>query len=434
MKRLKITLLILFIAQFTFAQQSKKQQQKWKEDISHVYSQLQERHVDLYHTSSKEELDETYQNLISDLPSLTDQQILTKLAQFVALVGDGHTGFVAGNQKKLWFNFLPVKLWYFGDDPYIFSTTGEYKTLLGKKLTSINGMPVDKVNELVLSTIGSDNDMEKKYTASFDMTRPDLLQALGVIESIEEINFKFEDGSTIQLPQLTLKKWRDAEWFTLNGIYQNGKSPSQRLSFHFASDLTLPHLANREYYWYEVLDEQDAIFLQYNTCWDQKNRPSFTELTTQMLQEIDKKGTQKLIIDIRQNSGGEPKIAEKFIEELQKKEELLKSGNVYVLVGRRTFSAALTNAAQLRKIGAITVGEPPRGKPNNPSEGRDITTPNKKLWVTVSTQMVIRDKDLGDAKYLPVDHLIEQSADDLSQGLDTVFEWVLDRNSELSEL
>ncbi len=434
MKRLKITLLILFITQFTFAQQSKKQQQKWKEDISHVYSQLQERHVDLYHTSSKEKLDETYQDLISDLPSLTDQQILTRLAQFVALVGDGHTGFVAGNQKKLWFKFLPVKLWYFGDDPYVYSATNQFKTLLGKKLISINGMPVDRVNELVYSTIGADNDMEKKYTTSFDMTRPDLLQALGVIESMDEIIFKFDDGSRIQLPHLALKKWRDAEWITLNGIYDNGKSPSQRLSFHFASDLTLPHLVNREYYWYEVLKDEETIFLQYNNCWDQKNRPSFTELTTQMLKEMDEKGIQKLIIDLRQNSGGEPKIAEKFIEELKTREQLLKSGNVYVLVGRRTFSAALTNAAQLRKIGAITVGEPPRGKPNNPSEGRDITTPNKKLWVSVSTQMVIRDEGLGEAKYLPIDHSIEQSPGDLSKGLDTVFDWVMDRNNEISEL
>ncbi|MCR9253892.1 MAG: S41 family peptidase [bacterium] len=434
MKRLKITLLILLITQLTFAQQSKKQQQKWKEDISHVYTKLQERHVDLYHTSSKEKLDETYQDLISDLPSLTDQQILTRLAQFVALVGDGHTGFVAGNQKKLWFKFLPVKLWYFGDAPYVYSATYQFKTLIGKKLISINGMPIDKVNDLVYSTIGADNDMEKKYTASFDMTRPDLLQALGVIKSIEEISFEFNDGTTIELPYLALKKWRDAEWFTLNGIYESGKSPSQRLSFHFASELTLPHLVNREYYWYEVLEDNETIFLQYNTCWDQKNRPSFTELTSQMLQEMDQRGIQKLIIDLRQNSGGEPKIAERFIEELKTSEELVKSGNVYVLVGRRTFSAALTNAAQLRKIGAITVGEPPRGKPNNPSEGRDITTSNKKLWVTVSTQMVIRDEELGDAKYLPVDHLIEQSIDDLAKGTDTVFQWAIDRNNELSEL
>lgn len=85
---------------------------------------------------------------------------------------------------------------------------------------------------------------------------------------------------------------------------------------------------------------------------------------------MDKNGAERLIIDLRQNSGGEPMIAEPLIQEHERRSELSDRGGLFVLVGRRTFSAALTNAAHLRsRAGARTVGEPPRGKPNCPSEG-----------------------------------------------------------------
>ncbi len=111
----------------------------------------------------------------------------------------------------------------------------------------------------------------------------------------------------------------------------------------------------------------------------------------------------RLIVDLRQNSGGEPATASYLIEELAKRRAFTDQGRLFALVGRRTFSAALTNALQLRNVGAIIVGEPPRGKPNHPSEGRDIDLERTKIWATVSTRFVERDPELGDARYLPVD-------------------------------
>ncbi len=102
------------------------------------------------------------------------------------------------------------------------------------------------------------------------------------------------------------------------------------------------------------------------------------------------------------------------------------AGRLFVLVGRRTFSAALTNAVHLRsKANARIVGEPPRGKPNNPSEGRDIDLDRTGIWATVSTQFVERDPELGDADYLPVDIEVPLSYADHERGLDPVLEAAL---------
>lgn len=145
-----------------------------------------------------------------------------------------------------------------------------------------------------------------------------------------------------------------------------------------------------------------------------------------MLAMADDRGAERLIIDLRQNTGGEPLIAEPLIRKLEQRAEQGIRDDVFVLVGRRTFSAALTNAAHLRsRAGARIVGEPPRGKPNGPSEGRDIDLEATGIWLTVSTQFVERDPALGDAEYLPVDIPVAVSFDEYRRGLDPVFEAAL---------
>lgn len=99
---------------------------------------------------------------------------------------------------------------------------------------------------------------------------------------------------------------------------------------------------------------------------------------------------------------------------------------MFVLVGRRTFSAALTNAAQLRsRAGARIVGEAPRGKPNSPSEGRDVDLKRTKTWFTVSTEFVERDPALGDADFLPVEIEATLSFDQFRRAQDVALEAAL---------
>ena len=112
------------------------------------------------------------------------------------------------------------------------------------------------------------------------------------------------------------------------------------------------------------MEEHRTIYFQYNVCWDQKDRPTFEAVVNELFQFMDNHPVDRLIFDVRQNSGGEPLIAEPLIKGLEKRKKFCEEGRLFVLVGRRTFSAALTNAVHLRgKAGARTVGEPSRGKP-----------------------------------------------------------------------
>ena len=95
-----------------------------------------------------------------------------------------------------------------------------------------------------------------------------------------------------------------------------------------------------------------------------------------------------------------------------------------MIVGRRTFSAALANAIDFRKdTNAILVGEPIGERPNSYSENDEMTLPNSRLVVSYSTRYYkFVDEDVP--AVLP-DVRIDPSWPEFRAGRDPVMDWIL---------
>jgi hypothetical protein len=119
------------------------------------------------------------------------------------------------------------------------------------------------------------------------------------------------------------------------------------------------------------------------------NWRSYDDLAAQadgLLKDLDAQHPRRLIIDLRDNTGGDFNAGRAFVEEIKRRPWLNKSGVLYVLIGRATFSAAMTNAVDFKTTtNAILVGEPAGAAPNNWQEVRRFTLPNSGLSVGVST-------------------------------------------------
>lgn len=378
--------------------------EKWQDELRTLHESLLARHVDLYHATPQAEFEAAVARLHERIPSLSVNETLVEFSKLVALVGDGHTSFYPGEQKGKVFRFVPLHLWSFSDGMYVTSAPVRYSHLLGKRLVRIEETPVEEAVERVSTTIGVDNDMGYAYSVSFDILRPELLHILGISSSPDSVRFEFDGGVSETFQAINLKGYQQGQYMTANGVYPDGKPVSRRLEYLFATPLTLPHLSERKYYWWEYLEDEQTLFFQYNTCWDQRDRPTVAAMAQEVFDFMDTNPVERLIIDLRQNTGGEPETARALIDGLAARTDFTEQGRLFVLVGRRTFSAAVTNAAELRRdANARLVGEYPRGKPNSPSEGRDIDLDRTKIWLTVSTQFVERDAALEDADYLPLE-------------------------------
>ena len=130
---------------------------------------------------------------------------------------------------------------------------------------------------------------------------------------------------------------------------------------------------------------QEAYYIQYNQCQEAEDLP-MKDFTEYVEEQIQNKGYQKVIIDLRYNSGGNSNIFEVMIEkisELQKEQQF----EVYVLIGSNTFSSAVINACQLKQeIEAVLVGSPTGGNVNAYGEIEYFQLPNLPVTVWYSTK------------------------------------------------
>ncbi|HSN58485.1 MAG TPA: S41 family peptidase [Clostridiaceae bacterium] len=102
---------------------------------------------------------------------------------------------------------------------------------------------------------------------------------------------------------------------------------------------------------------------------------------------IEGTAVECLIIDLRNNLGGNSMLLEPFIGSLEKCGKINKEGALYVIIGRDTFSSALLNAYAIKnKTKAVLVGEPSGGKPNCYGEVESFKLDNSKVKICYSSK------------------------------------------------
>lgn len=82
-------------------------------------------------------------------------------------------------------------------------------------------------------------------------------------------------------------------------------------------------------------------------------------------------------------------------------EKAQKGFALYTLIGENTFSSALMNAVQLKRIGATLVGRPSGGSVNHYGELQSAELEGLPLVVYYSTQRFVMDASYGDGSLLP---------------------------------
>jgi C-terminal processing protease CtpA/Prc len=155
---------------------------------------------------------------------------------------------------------------------------------------------------------------------------------------------------------------------------------------------------------------------------------SLSENTKKLFQLVDANPTKKLVIDMRQNTGGDyTKVREYLIPAIKQHSSINQKGRLFVIVGRRTFSAAMNSAVDLRKeTNAILVGEPIGERPNSYQENDEMKLPNSGVIISYSTKYYkFSDEDVP--AVMP-DKRIDPTWIDYKDGRDAVMEWILSEN------
>jgi C-terminal processing protease CtpA/Prc len=135
------------------------------------------------------------------------------------------------------------------------------------------------------------------------------------------------------------------------------------------------------------MPDKKCIYFRYSKFYDDKKFP-FAPVQKGLVRAIDSIHPDKLIIDLRDNGGGRISMLNPFIEQLGRS-SLNRKGHIYVLIGRRTFSAAILATAELkRRTYAITVGEETSGSVSHFTHVDYFKLPHTYLRVSYSNSFV----------------------------------------------
>jgi hypothetical protein len=188
-----------------------------------------------------------------------------------------------------------------------------------------------------------------------------------------------------------------------------------------------PPLSQRrpgESFWFTYLPDSRSVYCNFRGYEDLGRHAS------DLLALVGRERPDKLVIDLRQNGGGDYTEGLKhLIEPIRDLPGVNAKGHLFVLVGARTFSAAMSNAAQFRsRTAAILVGQTVGERPNGYQEVRQMTLPNSRLVVRYSTRYYAF-VEAGENIIRPDREIIPSWAE-YRAGRDPVLEWALKYRSE----
>lgn len=374
---------------------------QWRQDLEYFVHEIETNHRDPYHYISRARFERAVAELREEIPSMKDYRVVVGLQRLAALVGDGHTFL---DTSGLYERF-PLEVFWFGSDLRVIRAAPEYRQTLGTKIVAIGSVPIRGVENRIQQLISQDENPWHVLSGSAQQIMSvEPLAALGVLHDLGPADLTFEDDSgrrfELRIRPVPAKTGESGEV---------AKSP-----------VPLPCQHAEDPFWFTYLADSNTVYVDFR---------SYQNLDTQAARLWEFMGThpvRRLIVDMRWNGGGNyTKGREYLIYKIIFMPVLNRAGRLYVITGRGTFSAAMTNVSDFRReTEAILVGEPTGARPNGYMENHWSTLPHSGLRLSCAMlKYRFQPESLGDAVF--PDQRIDPDWRLFSAGQDAALRWIL---------
>lgn len=377
----------------------------WIGDLDQLKTQLPALHKKTFSSQEKASFSAHIKALKQRLPKLDTYTIATNIARIVAQLGDSHTTVLLPRHAR-----LPLSCYWFKQGIYITSTVREFAHLRQSKIVAIEGVPIGEITDRLSKIISHENHSFLMSALPGFLVCADILYGIGVLGDVSSVSMTLANENnaprTVSIPTVPY------EGFDISSLQdvtdpQNLPLYRQNLSKNYWSELTGP-----------------ILYFNYNRCADM-DEISVRDFTLKLRLGIEANPQiSKLVIDLRNNGGGNSELLRGFLEWLSSCKRLNQKERLFVIVGRDTFSSALLNTFFLAQHTQATfVGEPTGGKPNSYGEVKFLSLNSSGLLIRYSTNYYELISDDAQSAFLP-DVLFDVSAGDYAAGIDPCMDWI----------
>ena len=334
---------------------------EWGDDLDALVRIVTTEHIAPFHHVPEEKFRGEIDRVRRLIPRLTGPEVAVEFRRLTAMIGDGHTHTRLFRDRPEY----PISLFWFDDGLRITASTAENRNLLGARILDIEGVPAMEALEAMRPfSPAEENEGVFRDVAAAILTRPEVLRRAGIGRG-ETTSWTVNDTSgrtrTVQLQPQTIV---DADWI----------KPE--------TDAPLWERRRAEQFWTVYWAELQSLYVNFRGYEDLARNAEL------LFGELDRLRPARLIIDLRDNGGGDYEKGRRLlIDPLKRRAWINSRGRLFVMIGRATFSAAMVNAVDFDVMTeALLVGEPIGERPNSYQEVRQFTLPNSGLAVGVSTK------------------------------------------------
>lgn len=385
-----------------------KKIEQWRTDLEVMQQQLEQRHIHLYHKINADAFNKELARIKQALPTLSETHLTIELMRLIKQVGDGHTQFAywGGEHHR-----YPLELRMFDGQLRVIGIDANYAHLQGALLVAINDTPIERVQVLLTPVLqGVENIHSEQQRLVETITVAEILYGLNIADNLQQAQFTFTlpegEQQKINLHSLTIAQLQ------AHNISSMPYSTPVNFIKHSLSIDGVALLLGKE---------KPIAYLDFYRYPTFSAMEKFAERLITLLQ---KQQTTAVIIDLRNNSGGDFFVGLQLAWALIMVDNLNWRAGIYVLTGRKTFSAAMSNAAQYRQLlNAKLVGEPTGANPVGYQDAGTFSLPHSG-WTVMYSKRFYRFQDADTAGVIP-DIIINEKWDDYQQGKNRALEWVL---------
>jgi len=391
---------------------------QWREDLRFMASEMQRRHVNLYHQVSKADFDAAVADLDRQIPQLQRNQIIVGMMRIAAMVGDGHTRIEPRKDKAFGFPSLPLRLYWFDEGIFVRAADPAHADLAGARLEAVGGVPIGEALRRVSALASAENAIGPKLYAPIYLGMPDILQAVGLSSSRSSAALTLSKRGrrwTVQVPAGAVADlWppdTDASFVTPDGWVDARRTPKPPLWLE----------APLDYHRLIDLPQRRAIYAQLNMITDEDDQ-TLTQFGDSIADLALTKNPRAIVLDLRLAQGGNGDLRHRFIRSLIRAEDA--DTRLLVLTARGTFSASQFLLDDLDRLSdALFVGEPASSRPTGYGDAFRSIMPNSGIAVRSSIKYWQSGQDLRE--WTPVDIAAPLTFADYAAGRDTVLEAAL---------
>ncbi len=399
----------------------------WREDLRYLQTQLPSHHKNFFYHLSRTSFDSAVSALDSSVLRMTRSEAEVAFERLIALAGDAHTNLNPMFEGRLGYHYLPIKLALFADGLFVQAADSANEALVGSRVTRIGQLSVDSAIRLVSAVIPHENDFWVLAQAPFLLGIPEILQALGISESVECVPLTLVTSTGKRTVTLT-----PAGELRPPSGEQVGKTIDMSRWVEMRQSAPVPLYLDHpdRPYWVQYLPASRTLYVSYRASVSRPDE-SNAAFMARVFAMVDTLQVDKFVIDLRSNSGGESYYNKSIVLGIVRHVALDRPGKIFAIIGRNTFSAAMNLVLELERYTSVTfVGEPTGNAVQFFADHDMITLPNSGLHIAVATHWYQAPFNPKDTRpYVAPHFAIDVSSSDYRRGDDPILAFILSRGS-----